>query len=83
VSGGSYARQAVTMATTGTPGVIVTTGALTFPNMPAVTVENAALFDAASGGNRLTAITAVTTPKTYLAGDTAVLNAGDVTFTET
>jgi len=52
VTGGSYARQAVTFnAASG--GVSSSSGALTFSSMPAAVVVGAALYDAASAGNML------------------------------
>lgn len=83
VTGGSYARQAVTFATTGTDGLVENSGTVTFPNMPAVTVESGRLYDAATSGNALTALTALSSPKTLTAGQAAVLSAGDITFTAT
>ena len=52
VTGGSYARQAVTFGPS-SDGVASSTAAITFSSMPATTVVGAALYDAASGGNML------------------------------
>lgn len=83
VVGGSYARQEASLVTTGTDGALETDTTLTYTNMPAVTVESAQLFDAPTGGNPLTAISALSAPKTLTAGASAVLAAGDVTLTIT
>ncbi len=81
VTGGSYARQAVTI---GAPsaGAASNTGALTFPNMPAGTRSHAALMDAASAGNMLFH-GALSTPKTTIAGQSVGVSVGelDVGFT--
>lgn len=52
VSGGSYARQAVTF---GAPsnGVCSNTGSVVFNNMPAAVVTHVAIMDASSAGNML------------------------------
>lgn len=83
VTGGSYARQAVTFVTTGTDGLVENSGTITFLNMPTVNVESGQLFDASTSGNALTALTALSTPKSLTAGQAAVLSPGDITFTAT
>lgn len=50
VTGGSYARQGITLAAFA-GGASSNTVALSFSNMPAVTVTHGALLDAATGGN--------------------------------
>lgn len=75
VTGGSYARQAVTLAAA-SAGATSNTGALTFTNMPACTVTHGALYDAATVGNMLTH-GAFATPKVLGAGDSMVIAIGD------
>lgn len=54
VTGGSYARQAVTFSAPGaTDGLTSNTGVLTYAGMPACTVLAGGVFDAVSGGNML------------------------------
>ena len=53
VTGGSYARQAITFAAGGTPGLAEQSGVITFPSMPGGIVRAIAVMDAASGGNML------------------------------
>lgn len=78
-----YARQACAMGaatpSTDTPGS--NTALLTFgPLTGAGTATHAALFDAVSGGNPLTAIKALAVSKTWGVGDSIVFNPGDVTL---
>ena len=52
VTGGSYARQAVTVdSDSDADGSVKNTNALTFTNMPACTVTHFAIKDAVSAGN--------------------------------
>lgn len=74
VTGGSYARQAVTLSAA-SGGATSNSTAETFPSMPACTVTHWALFDAATSGNMLVHGT-VTTPKTYSAGEDATVDIG-------
>lgn len=53
VSGGSYARLAITFSAGTLPGEAVQSAGLTFPAMPTATVVAVAIFDAASVGNML------------------------------
>ncbi len=68
VTGGSYARQAVTLSA-GSGGSSANTAALSYSNMPAATVLGVGLFDALTGGNMLMS-DVLTTNKTVAAGDT-------------
>lgn len=52
VTGGSYARQAITFNGTD-PGLAIQAALVTFSGMPACTVVAAAIMDASSGGNML------------------------------
>lgn len=52
VTGGSYARQAVTF-TAASGGATENSGTITFTNMPACTVTHAAIYDALTAGNML------------------------------
>lgn len=79
-TGGSYARQAITF---GAPsgGVVTSTNAQNFTNMPAMTVSNLGIYDAATAGNQLYNTTA-TASKTTNTGDTVTVAIGAVTVTE-
>lgn len=52
VTGGSYARQALTMGTA-TAGSITNTVAVVFTGVPAATITHIAVYDASTGGNLL------------------------------
>lgn len=76
VTGGSYARQAVTFdAPVG--GATANSAAVSFTSMPAVTVAFAAVMDATTAGNVLF-YGALTASKTLNAGDTFTINTGDL-----
>lgn len=81
VAGGSYARQAITLAAF-VDGASTNTAALNFTNMPAVTITHVALMSAVSGGNMLMQGD-VAVPKAIASGGTATIAVGDldVTFT--
>jgi len=53
VTGGSYARQAITFIAGATAGLAEQDGAISFTDMPASTVKAAAVMDALTGGNML------------------------------
>ena len=53
VTGGSYARLAITFVTGATAGLATQNGALSFTAMPACTVKAAAVMDALTVGNML------------------------------
>jgi hypothetical protein len=76
VTGGSYARQAVTF---GAPsnGVSTNSAAVSFTGMPAATVTHAGIRDALTGGNLLFH-GALTASKTVGAGDTLTFAIGDI-----
>ena len=78
VSGGSYARQAVTLAAA-SGGATSNSSDITFPQATANwgTITHCALFDASSGGNMLMH-TALDESKTVNNGDTLKFNAGDL-----
>jgi len=82
VSGGSYARVAVTF---GAPsnGVFANSGAVTF--LPATanwgTITHTAIFDAISGGNPISIIKALSSPVTINNTDQLIFDASTVTFT--
>lgn len=88
VSGGSYARVAVTNNATNFPaaaaGAKSNGTAVTFPTATASwgTVTYVGLLDAASAGNLL-AWADLTTSKTVSSGDTASFAIGDIDFTLT
>lgn len=52
VTGGSYARQAVTFGAA-VNGTMISSAAVQFTGMPATTVAGSGIYDAASGGNLL------------------------------
>lgn len=77
VTGGSYARQNVTFGAGSVPNERSNTGPVNFPNMPAVTVVNAAIFDAAILGNMLFH-GPLTSPVVVEAGNTFAFAIGDI-----
>ena len=79
-TGGSYARQAVTL---GAPaaGICTSTNAQTFSGMPATTVANIGIYDALTAGNQLYNGTAAASKVTN-AGDTVTIAVGGVTVQE-
>lgn len=91
VSGGSYARQSVSMTVSGTtPTQAVSSAAVEFPEATASwgTVTHAGIFDASSGGNmlahaQLTDPSDFTTalPKTISTGDILRISAGNLKVT--
>ena len=75
-----YARQAVAFDTPSN-GVTQNTNVEDFgPLDGSGTVTHAGIFDAASGGNALTALKALAASKTWAAGDTIRFAAGDIDF---
>lgn len=72
VSGGAYARQAITFggATGGSPTSITNSGLIQFPTATAGwgTINGAGIYDAATGGN-LMEMAPLATPKTVGTGD--------------
>ena len=80
VSGGAYARQAVTFSVSG--DTATNTGAIEYPTATAGygTVTHVGIFDASTGGN-LIAYAALTASKTIDAGDVLRLPAGDLDVT--
>ena len=80
VSGGSYARQAVTLAAA-SAGATQNSADITFPTATADwgTIVAAGLFDAASAGNLL-AWNNLTASKTVNNGDTFKISAGSLTI---
>lgn len=76
VTGGSYARQLLTFVAP-TDGVSSNTAAVSYTNMPAVTVTHAAIMSAATGGTMLLHGPLVA-PKTIAAGDSVTIAIGDV-----
>lgn len=76
VTGGTYARQAVTFAAPAA-GATENSGAISFTNMPAGTVAYVAVMDAATAGNVLFH-GALTTSRTLNLGDTFTIAAGDL-----
>jgi len=81
VSGGSYARQAVTLSAA-SGGASENSADITFPQATADwgTITHVALMDAETGGNMLMH-TAIDASKTVNNGDTFKINAGDLDVT--
>jgi hypothetical protein len=80
VSGGSYAREAVTFTISG--NLATNTGAIEFPVATANwgTISHVAVFDASTGGNQI-AYAALTASKTIASGDVLRVPAGDLDIT--
>jgi hypothetical protein len=76
-----YARQSCAMGAP-TNGAGSNTGVLTFGPLTVSTgtATHAALFDASTAGNAITAITALAASKTWAIGDSIVFAVGAVTF---
>lgn len=81
VSGGSYARQAVTLSAA-SGGASSNSADITFPQATADwgTITHLALYDAATGGNMLMH-TPLDASKTVNNGDTFKINSGDLDVT--
>lgn len=84
ITGGSYIRQAITFAAA-SGGVIATSADLTFLDMPADTVTHVGIFDSATTGgtNVFEQGGALTASKVVNAGDTFIIEAGDLSATFT
>lgn len=82
VTGGSYARTAITFGAPSPAGTISNSAAVTFPTATAGwgTVTHFAVFDASSGGNQL-GWAALGTSKTIASSDTAEFAIGQLTVT--
>ncbi len=80
VSGGAYARQAVTFSVSG--NTATNSGAIEYPTATAGygTVTHVGIFDASSGGN-LIAHSALTASKAIDTGDVLRFPAGDIDIT--
>ena len=81
VSGGSYARQALSV-TTASGGIVTSSADVTFPQATANwgTVSHIGILDALSSGNLLMH-TPLTTSKTIDSGDILKINSGNLTVT--
>ena len=79
VTGGSYARQAITFGAA-SGGTCLNSVAVSFTTMPATTVTHAAIMDASTSGNMLMH-GALTASKTTGAGDTLTFAIGDLSAT--
>jgi hypothetical protein len=78
VSGGSYARQSVTLGTPASQSV-TNSADITYTAMPACTVVAVGLFDASTAGNLLEFAT-LTTSSTLASGDSFVISTGQLTL---
>ena len=76
VTGGSYARQAVTFGAA-VDGTAESSSGITFSSMPAATVDGAGLYDAVSAGNLLH-FSAFSTPVAVLATEDFTVPAADI-----
>lgn len=81
VSGGSYARQALSV-TTASAGVVTSSADVTFPQATASwgTISHIAIFDALTSGNLLM-YTELTTSKVIDSGDILKISSGNLTVT--
>lgn len=77
VSGGSYARQAITFGAA-SGGSAASSNAPSFTGMPAATVTHIGIWDASSGGNLLF-YGALSSSRTTQSGDTVNFASGAVT----
>ncbi len=80
VVGGSYARQQLAFGAE-SGGVVASSGAETFTDMPACTVTHWGLRDASVGGNLLY-FGSFDIPLTFLAGDDPQILAANIHFSE-
>lgn len=77
VAADGYGRQLVTFGAESVPGTAATNVDAVFGALAGTgTVTHLAVFDAEEGGNRLSAIKAVTTPRTWLPGGSIRCAAG-------
>mgnify|MGYP007090087146 CR=1 FL=1 len=81
VSGGSYARQVLSV-TTASEGIVTSSGDVNFPQATASwgTVSHVGVFDALSSGNLLM-YTPLTTSKTIESGDILKISSGNLSVT--
>lgn len=79
VTGGSYARQAITFGSI-TAGSISNTGALTFSAVPSATITHYGIRNASTGGD-LKAFGALSSPITAVSGDDVTIPTGQITLT--
>jgi hypothetical protein len=79
-SGGSYARQSTAFSAP-SAGTTSNSAALTFSNMPAITITYIGIYDAVTAGNLLY-YAAVTTSQTFTAGNTATIASSAISITE-
>lgn len=81
VSGGSYARQILSV-TTATAGIVTSSGDVTFPQATASwgTISHIGLLDAITSGNLLMH-TALTTSRAIESGDILKISSGNLTAT--
>jgi hypothetical protein len=77
VVGGSYARQTVTFGAGSVSNERSNSVSVIFPNMPAVTVTHAAVWDTTGGGNMMYH-GALTSPVIMVAGNAFAFNIGDI-----
>jgi hypothetical protein len=84
VSGGSYARQAVTFTVSGTGPAVASNGAVTFPTATASwgTIVGVGIYDAVSGGNLIDA-GALAASKAIGTSDVFAVPAGSYTLSLT
>jgi hypothetical protein len=81
LTGGSYAREAVTFGAASN-GAVTNTGAVTFADLPAATVTHIGILDASTSGNLLY-YGSVASTLTVVSGSTIEFSASSITVTET
>lgn len=81
VTGGSYARQAITFSAAAS-GATANTAALEFTSMPAVTVTHVGIWDAASTGNFVYGDVLTGGSQVVNSGGTFTIPIGDLDLTE-
>lgn len=77
--GGSYARQTLTVGTSSSGSSVANTNAPAFTNLPACTVAGFAIFDSSGTPKRIW-IGALSTPRTFAAGDSFSVPVGALTL---
>lgn len=82
VSGGSYARQDVTVNSVGGDGSTANDSVIDFTDMPGTTVVGVEIYDSAASARRVM-FGSLTTSRTTTSGDTLSFAVGSLTFTFT
>lgn len=80
VSGGSYARKAITLGAEA-DGTVANSNALSWAGMPTCTVTHFAIFDALTGGNPIM-YDSLPVPAQFVSGDPYSIAAGNLILSE-